>query len=144
MVPSAFVALDELPLTASGKVDRGRLPEPAAERPDLDIAYTPPTGPLEQELASAVFCDLLGLERVGAHDSFFELGGNSLLGLQVVARVRERCGVELDVRRFYQSPTVVSLAALVASLRGDASASSPPARPDEPTDDELDRVLEGR
>ncbi len=138
LVPSAFVSLDAMPLTPNGKVDRSALPEPESTRPDLEVEYVLPRGAVQQELARAVFGDLLGLQRVGAGDSFFELGGNSLQVMQVVARVRERFGVELDLRELYRAPTVAALAALI-----EAGAPTRPVADDNPAEEELDRLLEG-
>src|SRR5262249_45567594 len=88
MVPAAFVALEALPLTANGKVDRARLPRPDPGRPDLREPYVAPRGDLELVL-TGIFAQALGVERVGANDSFFDLGGHSLSATRVVSRVRE-------------------------------------------------------
>jgi amino acid adenylation domain-containing protein len=112
MVPSAFVVLDALPLTTSGKVDRRALPAPEPERPMLTGIYTAPRTPLEEELAE-MWSQLLGLKRVGIYDNFFELGGHSLLATQLVSRVRESYPVDLPLRRLFQKPTIAELAALI-------------------------------
>ena len=113
LVPSAIVAVDELPLTANGKVDRAALPEPprAASR----RAPVAPTTPTEQVLAE-VWADLLGVERVGTKDDFFELGGHSLMATRVLSRVRERFGVELSLASLFDAPTVADLAARIDVL----------------------------
>ncbi len=87
MVPSAFVVLEALPLTPNGKVDRKALPEPDAARTAAAEAYVPPRGPIEEALA-AIWAELLGRDRVGVHDNFFDLGGHSLIATQLLARVR--------------------------------------------------------
>ncbi|MBW3602360.1 MAG: amino acid adenylation domain-containing protein, partial [Actinobacteria bacterium] len=110
MAPSAFVAVEAFPLTASGKVDRARLPDPGRERPELSAPYTPPRDAVE-EVVAAVFAELLGLDRVGAHDDFFELGGHSLLAAQVVARVSEAVGADVPLRALFESPSPAGLAA---------------------------------
>src|SRR5262249_45295731 len=81
MVPSAFVLLEALPLTPSGKVDRKALPAPDNARPELEEAYVAPRTPVERGLAD-LWAEVLGLERVGVHDNFFELGVHSLLATQ--------------------------------------------------------------
>src|SRR4029079_17965948 len=97
MVPSAFVVLDALPLTGSGKVNRLALPAPG-ESALADKARVAPRGPLEEGIA-AIFAEVLRVpaEQVGAHDGFFELGGHSLLATQVVARARASFGVEIPL-----------------------------------------------
>jgi hypothetical protein len=115
MVPAEWVLLDELPLTANGKVDRRALPAPqraAAGRPP----YAAPSGLLEEALA-AVWAEVLRLDRVGAEDDFFALGGHSMMASQVVARVRARLGVELPLRRIFEAP---NLRRLAESLSGPA------------------------
>jgi acyl carrier protein len=108
MIPSAFLPLDRIPLTANGKVDRKALPEPAgaliAQRP-----YVPPRTPIEQAVAG-IWARTLGVERVGAHDDFHELGGHSLLATQLISRIRESFGVELPIADLFESPTVAGLA----------------------------------
>jgi amino acid adenylation domain-containing protein len=106
MVPSAFVALAELPLTANGKVDRRALPRP--ERAALATAFTPPENET-QELLARIWRDVLGAPRVGVDDSFFELGGHSLLATQVMARVRQALGVEVPLRALFEAPTIRGL-----------------------------------
>src|SRR5690606_17535977 len=81
MVPSAFVPMDSLPLTANGKLDRAALPAPSSQRPELRAAFVLPEGPLEQRIAR-IFSDVLMVDAVGALDDFFELGGNSLAVMQ--------------------------------------------------------------
>jgi amino acid adenylation domain-containing protein/thioester reductase-like protein len=112
MVPAAFVALETMPLSANGKVDRKALPAPSTDRPDLAAEYLPPSTPTERKLA-AIWADVLRLQRVGARDGFFELGGHSLLATQVVSRVRTEFGVELPLRTLFESNTLADFAAAV-------------------------------
>ena len=112
MVPAAFVVLDHLPLNRSGKVDRRALPAPDTDRPALETAYQPPRTPLEESIA-AIWTDVLGVQRVGIDDHFFDLGGHSLLATRVVSRMRTALRVELPVRALFEAPTVAGLAQAV-------------------------------
>ena len=127
MVPSAFVVLGALPLTANGKVDRKALPAPDFARPELEQPYTPPRTPAERALAE-IWAELLRVERVGVEDNFFELGGDSILGLQVVARARA-AGVRITPRHLFLHQTVAELAAVAERDRAPdaAPASAAPA-----------------
>ena len=105
MEPSAFVWLETLPLTPNGKVDRAALPRPALP----NDSYVAPRNPLEETLAR-IMAQVLKLERIGIDDDFFQLGAHSLLGAQVVARVRDEFGVELKLLDVFDAPTVAELA----------------------------------
>ncbi|MFJ6621720.1 amino acid adenylation domain-containing protein, partial [Kitasatospora sp. NPDC091335] len=108
MIPAAFVVLDALPLTPSGKVDRGRLPAPAqAARTG---AYLAPRTEQERLVAGA-WCEVLGVERVGVHENFFELGGHSLLATRIALRLRDATGLDVPVRALFDRSTVAALAA---------------------------------
>jgi amino acid adenylation domain-containing protein len=108
MVPSAFVVLEALPLTATGKVDRNALPEPEQARPELAQVYVAPRTAVEEVLCG-VFSEVLQVEPIGVRDNFFELGGHSLLATQVMSRVRETFQVELPLRKLFEAPTVERL-----------------------------------
>ncbi|MGQ0678276.1 MAG: amino acid adenylation domain-containing protein [Actinomycetota bacterium] len=109
MVPSAFVLLDQLPLSPSGKVDRKALPDASGVRAGLTTEYVLPTTPTEIVLAPT-WAEVLGVERVGIDDNFFALGGHSLLAARLVARVRDQFEVVLPLRALFEHPTVAGLA----------------------------------
>ena len=113
MIPSAFVALDTLPLTPNGKVDRAGLPVPAWERRAAagDDHVAPRT--LVEEMLAELWSDLLGIERIGVRDSFFDLGGHSLKAGQLVLRVRDLFGVDLPVSTVFEGPTIEAMAIAV-------------------------------
>ena len=115
MVPGTLVFLDALPVTASGKVDRGALPGPDGAAGD---GYAAPRTPTEEVLAAA-WSALLGRERIGRNDGFFALGGHSLLAAQVVSRIRQLFGVDLPLRALFETPTLERLAARVEAARGE-------------------------
>jgi amino acid adenylation domain-containing protein len=109
MVPSAFVRLAEVPVTSNGKVDRQALPAPMREQMDLSEPLVTPSGPVEEAIA-AVWSEVLGLSEVGAHDNFFDVGGDSLTATQVVSRLRHVFGLDLPPRVVFELPTVAQLA----------------------------------
>jgi len=113
LVPAVFVPAERFPLTPNGKIDRAALPEPPAERPELERAFTAPRDEVERRIA-ATWTAVLGLSPVGVHDDFFALGGHSLLAMRLVARLCHELGVELPLRTFFEAPTVAAVAALVA------------------------------
>ncbi|MGV9409270.1 amino acid adenylation domain-containing protein [Nocardia sp. NPDC003693] len=122
MVPSAVVRLDAMPLNASGKLDRKALPEPEFQA----RAYRAPAAGTESVVAE-VFATVLGLDRVGADDEFFELGGNSLSATRVVARLGAALGARVPVRALFAAPSVAQLAAYLAEHADSAAAQ--PLRP---------------
>ncbi|MBE4753752.1 amino acid adenylation domain-containing protein, partial [Corallococcus sp. ZKHCc1 1396] len=115
MVPSAVVALEALPLTFNGKLDRKALPPPGLQGLDDSGAYLAPRTPTQQLLASQ-WSLLLGVARVGARDNFFELGGHSLLATQVISRIRATFGVDLPISALFESPSLESLATSIDAL----------------------------
>ncbi|MGV9316592.1 amino acid adenylation domain-containing protein [Streptomyces sp. NPDC003691] len=120
LVPSRFAVLPELPRQAHGKVDRRALPEPGAPGPGEGAEYVAPRTPAEEAVA-AVWAELLGLERVGAHDDFFDLGGHSLLAMRMVAALRRVLGAEAKITLMdvFQERTVAALAALAETSEED-------------------------
>jgi acyl-CoA synthetase (AMP-forming)/AMP-acid ligase II len=118
MIPSAFMVLDSLPLTPNGKVDRKALPDPYVERSGSKDSYVAPRTPIEK-LLEGIWCDVLGIKKVGIYDNFFELGGHSLLAIKVISRVRWAFEVNLPVRCLFESPTVEGLTDALLQRTGD-------------------------
>ncbi|MRH91646.1 amino acid adenylation domain-containing protein [Nocardia sp. SYP-A9097] len=119
MVPSALLVLDEFPLNASGKLDRKALPAPVFEAK----TFRAPATPIE-EIVAGVFADLLGTDRVGSDDDFFDLGGNSLIATRAVARVNEALDTNVAVRELFETSTVSGLAARI--VPGTGAGARPP------------------
>jgi arthrofactin-type cyclic lipopeptide synthetase C len=120
MVPAAFVCIPALPLTRNGKLDRAALPAPG----DDAVArreYQPPQGKVEEVLAG-IWSGLLGVDRVGRHDNFFDLGGHSLLGVRLVSRLRAALGIDLPLSKVFAAPVLADLALV-------AGAAAPARRP---------------
>jgi amino acid adenylation domain-containing protein len=114
MVPSRFVMLDAFPVTANGKLDRAALPAPDGARPRLSHTYTPPETPVQETLAS-VWREVLGVDRVGLDDDFFDLGGHSLLAVRMLAGVQRELGIDLYLGRVFEHPTIRQLAGAVSA-----------------------------
>jgi acyl-coenzyme A synthetase/AMP-(fatty) acid ligase len=117
MVPSAFVLLDKLPLTANGKVDRRALPIPDKSREAAE-AFVAPRNAAE-ELVAGIWSQVLDIKQIGVHDNFFNLGGHSLLATQVVSRIRSAFQLELDqlpLRQLFETPTVAGLVDALARI----------------------------
>ena len=127
MLPSAFIAIKEIPLTPNGKVDRRALPAPEQIGASTGAGFIAPRTEMEQ-LVAEIWRETLGVTQVGVESNFFDLGGHSLLATRVMNRIRERCGVELPLRVLFEFPTVVSLAAKIDAAR--------------PKETELSRILD--
>ena len=112
MIPSAFVALDAIPQTPTGKTDRLRLPSPGRNRPNLDNPFASPETALETAIA-AIWEEVLGFDRVGIHDNFFELGGDSLLATRIISRVMRSFKADLPIKTLFESPTVAKMAEIL-------------------------------
>ncbi|HET8764032.1 MAG TPA: beta-ketoacyl synthase N-terminal-like domain-containing protein, partial [Rhodanobacter sp.] len=132
MVPARVLQLDQLPMTANGKLDRRALPAPDRRRPELSRPYVPPAGTLETELC-AVFATLLDIDRIGRVDHFFELGGSSLLAVQAMAMIGRRCGRAPSPAAFFDNPTPAGLAQALSADSTPAPATSRAGMHDDPT-----------
>ncbi len=126
MIPSAFVVLESLPVTANGKVDRLALPAPEPIKLELAGGYIAPQTAVEQVLVK-IWAEVLGIKRAGISDNFFELGGHSLLATQLVSRVRDAFGIELPLRSVFEAPTIGELSQVVESLKDKNAKSEVPA-----------------
>ncbi|HEU4768434.1 MAG TPA: non-ribosomal peptide synthetase, partial [Pyrinomonadaceae bacterium] len=115
MIPALFITLEALPLLPNGKVNRRALPVPDSSRPELRREFAPPENPTQARLVE-LWMNVLSLNRVGIHDDFFELGGDSILATRLVSRVRRAFGVELQLRELFWKPTVSDLAPLIEDL----------------------------
>jgi amino acid adenylation domain-containing protein len=115
MLPSTFVQLAQIPLSAHGKIDRTALPQPGSTNTLSDKAFEAPQSPVEDHLARFV-SSLIGVERVGREDNFFILGGHSLMGAQLIAKIRGTFGVDLPLRTLFDAPTVKGISAEIEKL----------------------------
>jgi len=118
MIPAVFVTLDKLPLTHNEKIDRRALPEPDRERPEMEQAYIPPSNELETTL-SKIWCQVLGLDLVGIHDNFFDLGGTSILAAKLIALVHQELAIELPIVKLFQYPNITLLAKHLSQPKSD-------------------------
>jgi non-ribosomal peptide synthase protein (TIGR01720 family) len=114
MIPVAFVVLETLPLTAHGKIDKMALPAPDVDRNDSGEPFAAPRNPVEEALAE-IWRKVLGIAEVGIHDSFFELGGDSILTIQVVAKAHE-AGLHITARDLFDHQTIARLAAVAENV----------------------------
>jgi amino acid adenylation domain-containing protein len=136
MVPSVFIMLESLPLNSNGKIDRQRLPHPTDEDLRGGKASEPPRNQRE-ELLAQIFAQVLGVERVGIRDDFFDLGGHSLLATQVISRVRRSFDLELPVRALFAAPTVAELAEKIEAAREPVPRLEPSALVPQPREARL-------
>lgn len=152
MVPAAFVLIEALPLTPSGKINRRALP--ALDQSEPAHEYHAPRNATEEKLTE-LWATVLRRDRIGITDNFFELGGHSLLATQLISRIRSAFGVELPLRSLFESPTVADLTVAIVQLEADAKALPPStinrhiteepeellSRIDEMSDEDVDSLL---
>jgi len=128
MIPTIYVQLDAMPLNANGKLDRHALPAPDLSRPEIQSINNRPRTPLEETIA-ATWSEVLEIEQVGIHDNFFALGGDSLLAMQVLSRLRAALSTEVPIYSFLEEPTVAQLAQLLQeSQAASMQANKPPLK----------------
>ena len=126
MIPSAFVFLDALPLTTRGKVDRRALPVPDERRPDIEASFAAPRNAVEEALAE-IWGEVLGIEKVGIQDNFYELGGHSLMATQIISRFRDTFQVELQLHQFFETLTIAGLSESIEEAKNSGSKLQTPA-----------------
>jgi aryl carrier-like protein len=142
MVPSMFLRLPALPVTANGKLDRAALPAPGNARPDLEREYVAPRNDAEAALVE-VWAEVLGLDRIGVEDSFFALGGDSIRSVRVIALAKER-GLDLTVEQLFRRPTIAALAedlAAVAAVAGSEATEAATTAGVQAEGEDLDSLL---
>jgi amino acid adenylation domain-containing protein len=115
MVPFIWVELERMPLTTNGKVDKKNLPKPGTGRPELSALYKAPSSAVEKNI-TAVWMELLLLDKIGVDDNFFQLGGNSLLALKAVSLLRQKFGYQVLITKLYQYPTINGIANLIGGI----------------------------
>ena len=108
MVPTAYVRMDAWPLTSNAKLDRRALPAPQGATAALARAYVAPRTPIEEVLAD-IWAEIIGVERVGVHDNFFDLGGHSLMAMRLMSAIRDTLGLDLPLKAFFEAPTVAQM-----------------------------------
>ena len=127
MIPAVYVSIDSLPTTANGKLDKSALPAPTAgnllTKGDNPAVTVPPGSALEEQIA-AIVAALLGHPTVARDENFFMAGGHSMLGVQLVARIRDACGVKLSLRQLFGAPTVAALSAEVERMTASAATKA--------------------
>jgi amino acid adenylation domain-containing protein/thioester reductase-like protein len=125
MLPSHIMQLDAFPLTSNGKIDRKALPVPSQSRPDLYDALVAPRTPLERRLGD-IWAEVLGVDRVGMNDSFFDLGGHSILATQLIYRLRDVLHVDVPLRTLFERPTVAWMSHVIETKNRTGSIDTMP------------------
>ncbi|MBY0293432.1 MAG: non-ribosomal peptide synthetase, partial [Alphaproteobacteria bacterium] len=123
MIPSFFIYINKVPLTSNGKIDRKSLPAPAVSNRQVANAYIPPQTTLQQELSS-IWSEVLRIEKIGIHDNFFRIGGDSIISIQLVSKARSK-GIYFAVKNIFSHPTIAQLSS-IAKLQEDDSLTLKP------------------
>jgi acyl carrier protein len=126
MIPSAYVQLKQLPLTANGKVDRKALPDAGLNRGAVDEQYVAARTPVEGMMVG-MWTELLGLQQIGINDNFFDLGGHSLGATQLISRLRSAFQIELPLRSLFETPTISGLSKVIEETMARPAATVAPA-----------------
>jgi acyl carrier protein len=121
MVPSALIMLETIPVTPNGKVDRRALPTPEQSRPELETKFVAPRTPFEESVAE-IWCEVLGLEKVGMRDNFFDLGGHSLLIVRIHGKLQKIIGKDISIITLFRYPTIGSLSNYLSGTGIDQSS----------------------
>ena len=147
MIPAAYVLTDALPLTPNGKLDRDALPAPDSARPSLEPSFIAPRTPVEETLAE-IWKEVLGVNQIGINDNFFDLGGHSLLMIQIVSRISNLLRVELPLKDFFRLPTIAEQALAVTQMQAAENESEGLEqllkRLDQLSPEEVQRLLDER
>jgi amino acid adenylation domain-containing protein len=125
MVPSAFMLLESMPLTVNGKIDRRKLPSPEISRNQLAVRFVAPRNPTE-EMLKRIWAEVLGIEQIGIDDNFFALGGHSLLGTQLISRVKNAFNIDLPLHSLFEAATIAELAEYIQQVQQTETAVSQP------------------
>jgi acyl carrier protein len=153
MLPSTFVWMDALPLTPSGKLNRRALPPPDSRQQPEDV-YAPPETDLQKQIAT-IWNQVLGIEKIGIDSNFFNIGGHSLLAMQVISRLSDSLNLDIPLRLMFEKPTVRGFAEAVTDLQTGAKERHlprlvPVRQPDAPsinleqlTDEEVAALITG-
>jgi amino acid adenylation domain len=129
MVPATFMFLTEFPLSPNGKVDRKALPEPDTSRPELQVDYVAPRTEIERTLAK-IWSDVLGIEKIGINDNYFDLGGASIQALEIVAKVTE-AQLPFALEMIFEFQTIAELATAIETRQAEAQAAANPQEQEE-------------
>ena len=117
MIPNIFIIMDTLPVTPNGKIDRLALPEPTFIRPISDIDYVEPRTPTERAIAE-IWQDILKIDKIGVHDNFFNLGGDSLTAIQMIGHLRHLFLINIPLMNFFENPTISDISSYISNAKG--------------------------
>jgi hypothetical protein len=125
MVPSVFVILEAMPMTANGKIDRAALPAPGADRRKEAAAYVAPRNP-DEAIIAGIWAEVLGLDQAGIHENFFALGGHSLKATQIISQMRTKLRLEVPLRILFEKPTIAEVSEEIQKMKTNGTAHPQP------------------